>query len=159
MIIKVSELKEFIDTNEKDKVLEGQLRALELLVRKYTNNSFQNTKIRFLSKTTNEGLTLSTPYLKVDDTIQISQSDFNNGLYVITAVENGLIKLNKPLHLEYNVLVTKVEYPEDIKMGTINLMKWDLNNRDKVGIQSESISRHTVTYFNQDGDNSTIRHQ
>ena len=44
----------------------------------------------------------------------------------------------------------------DVVMGTINMMKWDLDNRDKVGIQSETISRHSVTYFNMDGDKSSM---
>ena len=47
-------------------------------------------------------------------------------------------------------------YPMDVKMGVINLMKWELNNRDKVGVASESISRHSVTYFDLTGDNSTM---
>ena len=44
----------------------------------------------------------------------------------------------------------------DVKMGVVNLMKWELDNRDKVGVQSETISRHSVTYFNMDGDNSIM---
>lgn len=48
------------------------------------------------------------------------------------------------------------EYPMDVKMGVINLMKWELNNRDKVGVASESISRHSVTYFDMTGDNSIM---
>ena len=48
------------------------------------------------------------------------------------------------------------EYPMDVKMGVVNLMKWELDNRDKVGVQSETISRHSVTYFNMDGDNSIM---
>ena len=48
------------------------------------------------------------------------------------------------------------EYPMDVKMGVVNLMKWELDNRDKVGVQSETISRHSVTYFNMDGDNSVM---
>jgi len=47
-------------------------------------------------------------------------------------------------------------YPMDVKMGVINLMKWELNNRDKVGVASESISRHSVTYFDMTGDNSSM---
>ena len=31
-----------------------------------------------------------------------------------------------------------------------------LDNGDKVGVQSETISRHSVTYFNLDGDNSSM---
>lgn len=48
------------------------------------------------------------------------------------------------------------EYPMDVKMGVINMLNWDLENRSKVGIQSETISRHSVTYFNMDGDNSLM---
>ena len=64
--------------------------------------------------------------------------------------------LNESLTTESDVLVTKVEYPMDVQMGVVNMLSWDLSNRDKVGIQSETISRHSVTYFNMDGDNSTI---
>lgn len=46
------------------------------------------------------------------------------------------------------------EYPMDVKMGVINMLIWDNDHRGKVGIQSESISRHSVTYFNLDGMNS-----
>ena len=64
--------------------------------------------------------------------------------------------VDKPVNNEARVLCTKVEYPADIKMGVINLMKWDKENRSKVGVQSETISRHSVTYFNMDGDNSSL---
>lgn len=47
-----------------------------------------------------------------------------------------------------------INYPADVKMGVVNLLKWELNNRDKVGVASESISRHSVTYFDMTGDNS-----
>lgn len=52
------------------------------------------------------------------------------------------------------VLSPEGEYPMDIKMGVINLMKWELENREKAGIQSETISRHTVNYLNLDYYNS-----
>lgn len=38
------------------------------------------------------------------------------------------------------------EYPMDVKMGAVHLMKWDLTSRDKAGVASETISRHSVTY-------------
>lgn len=47
-------------------------------------------------------------------------------------------------------------YPMDVKMGVINLMKWEMTSRDKVGVASESISRHSVTYFDMTGDNSAM---
>jgi hypothetical protein len=53
-------------------------------------------------------------------------------------------------------LTPEGEYPADVKMGVLEMLKWDLENRKKVGIQSETISRHSVTYFNMDGDNSVM---
>ena len=40
------------------------------------------------------------------------------------------------------------------KNGVINMLKWDFGLRNKVGIKSESISRHNVTYFDMDKDNT-----
>ena len=53
-------------------------------------------------------------------------------------------------------LTAEGEYPMDVKMGVVNLMKWELTNRDKVGVSSETISRHSVTYFNMDAGNSVM---
>ena len=96
MIVTVAELKQFIDTNEPDAVLEAKLQALESAIQAYTNNDFKRCM-------TSDG-----------------------------------------------------EYPADIKMGIVNLMKWELENRDKVGIASETISRHSVTFFDMGGDNTAL---
>lgn len=48
----------------------------------------------------------------------------------------------------------QVNYPPDVRFGVINLCKWEIANRDKVGISSETISRHSVTYSNLDGENA-----
>lgn len=156
MIISVESLKKHIETSLPDEVLEAKLEALELLIRKHTNNNFQNRGIRFNCPVMTTKLYLSTPLLKVGDTVQISESIYSNGIYVIKAVENGFMELDKALIDESDVLVTKVEYPMDVVFGAVNLMKWELENRDKVGIQSETISRHSVTYFNMGGDNSSM---
>lgn len=156
MIISVKEVKQFIQTTEPDKVIRAKLKALELLIRKHTNNNFQNRGIRFTCPVMAEKLLLATDMLKVGDTVQLSESIYSNGVYVIKAIKDGFIELGKPLLDEAHVLVTKVEYPVDVVMGVVNMLKWDLENRDKVGIQSETISRHSVTYFNMDGDNSTM---
>ena len=49
-----------------------------------------------------------------------------------------------------------VEYPIDVQMGIINLMKWEVTSRDKVGIKSETLSRHSVTYYDQDKNNQSM---
>ena len=156
MIISVKEVKQFIQTTEPDKVIRAKLKALELLIRKHTNNNFQNRGIRFTCPVMSENLLLAADMLIVGDTEQLSDSIYSNGVYVIKAIKDGFIELGKPLLDEAHVLVTKVEYPVDVVMGVVNMLKWDLENRDKVGIQSETISRHSVTYFNMDGDNSTM---
>ena len=148
MIMTIEKLKTFIDTDEKDAVLEAKLQALELLIRKYTNNNFQNRSKRFYSEIINGNIAEPYPYISQGDTVQISESKMNDGLYVYSD-DMGLID-------EDYCLVTKVEYPMDVQMGVVNMMKWELENREKVGIQSETISRHSVTYFNMDGYNSSM---
>jgi len=137
-------------------VLEAKLQALELLIRKYTNNNFQLRNIRFKCPVMATKLYLSTNMLSMGDTIQISESMYSDGVYTIKDIADGFLEVDKQLYDESEVLVTKIEYPMDVRMGVVNMLKWDLNNRDKVGIQSETISRHSVTYFNMDGDNSTM---
>jgi len=156
MIISVEQLKQYIKTKETDAMLEAKLRALELSIRGYTNNNFQQRNIRTVCPVMAQKLYTAYPHFQVGDTVQISQSIFNDGVYTIKAIEGDMIELDKNLLDENQVLVTKVEYPMDVVMGVVNMLKWDLENRAKVGIQSETISRHSVTYFNMDGGNSTI---
>lgn len=159
MILSVEELKKYISTDIQDAVLEAKLQALEILIRKYTNNNFQNRSRRIRCDVSSEvGLMCASSLFKVGDTVQLSESAYNSGLYMIDSIDfdNGCMGLNESLTTESDVLVTKVEYPIDVQMGVVNMLSWDLSNRDKVGIQSETISRHSVTYFNMDGDNSTI---
>lgn len=96
MLMTVEELREFIQTDETDAVLEAKLSALELMIKGYTNNTFNR------------------------------------------------------------ILAETGEYPADVKMGVVNLLKWEMTNREKVGVQSESISRHTVQYFDMGRDNSEM---
>lgn len=157
MIIGVEELKKYIDFKDlNDDKVKMQLESIESLIRSYTHNNFQNRNVRIICSSSNNKLNGHSSYLKVGDTIQISQSHYNDGLYVINEITDDTITLDKDLFDNEFNMVTKIEYPTAIVQGVINLMKWDVNSRDKVGIQSESISRHSVTYFNQDGSNSTV---
>ena len=156
MIISVENLKKHIETTLEDSMLEAKLQALELLIRKHTNNNFQNRMVRYQCNIMATKLYLTTQFLNVGDTLQISESIYSDGIYVVKAVEDKFIVLDKPLFDETDVLVTKVEYPMDVVLGAVNMMKWDLENRDKVGIQSETISRHSVTYFDQSVNNTLL---
>lgn len=148
MIMSVEELKQYIDTDKPDTVLESMLQSVEGIIRRYTNNGFQNRNKRYISRIENGTVEKGYPYILDGDTVCLSETRYNDGVYVMSD-DMGLID-------EPHCLVTKVEYPADVKLGAVNMIRWDLENRDKVGIQSETISRHSVTYFNMDGDNSAM---
>ena len=158
MIISVEQAKNEIKDFKgwSDSKVERKLNAIEQAIRSHTNNNFQNRSIRSDCAVVSQTIKGYVPGLNVGNTIQISESKFNNGLYVVDAIENGLIRIDKELIDESHILVTKVEYPADVVDCAFNLLEWEMNHRDKVGIQSETLSRHSVTYFNMDGDNSIM---
>lgn len=156
MIISAEEVRNYVDLDETDSMLEAKLRALELLIRKYTNNNFQVRAIRAQSAILDGRILRPPPYVDKGNTVQISESPLNNGLYMVEEITDTGMKVGGNLIDCVKNLITKVEYPADVVMGVVNMLKWDLENRDKVGVQSETISRHSVTYFNMDGDNSVI---
>ena len=156
MLMTVKQLKDYINTDENDTTLGGKLQALESLIRNYTHNNFQLKNIRSRSEILDGSILNPPEHISVGDTIQISDSLLNNGIYTVTEIsETGITVDGELLDCKKN-LVTKIHYPPDVIMGTVNMLKWDIENREKVGIQSETISRHSVTYFNMDGDNSVM---
>lgn len=157
MLMSVAELRRFVDTEDDDQVLEAKLQALELSIRAYTNNTFQDVSRRRIIDIIG-GVFLDeslTPFYE-GDTVQITGSRFNDGLYTIAEADDTTFSVVEEIQDEGEVLVTKIRYPADVKMGAVNLMKWELTNRDKVGVSSETISRHSVTYFDMNGDNSVM---
>lgn len=159
MILTVDELRQYVNTDEDDFALEAQLNALELLIRAYTNNNFQKRAFRAVAVAVAEGnqlLTSGTVPFRVGDTLEITESDLNTGLVTVLSVSDGVITVSEDLYDESGVILTKVVYPADVKQGVARMVQWQLDNGDKVGVQSETISRHSVTYFNMDGDNSSM---
>lgn len=155
MIISIEELKvmsKFANYNNAE--LQAEMAAIEQAIRSFTNNNFQDRAKRVECASLNGVLQGTSPYFSVGDTLQISKSN-NAGLYVITAISPN-IALDGELYDEPYNLVTKVVYPADVVAGAIRLLDWKLTQSDKVGVQSETISRHSVTYFNMDGDNSVM---
>lgn len=147
MIISVDQAKKLIGLkNWSDERIQMKLDAIEQVIRSYTHNNFQNRGIRAECAVIAQKVYGYVPGLNVGDTIQISESRFNNGLFVVEAIEGNLITLDKSLIDESHVLVTKVEYPADVVDCVVELMEWHLNYGGKVGIKSETLSRHSVTY-------------
>lgn len=157
MIMTTDKLRQYIDTDMSDELLMDRLSAAELMIRRYTNNNFQVRGYRRTADITGGSFVCceEVPYIP-GDTVQVSESKFNLGLFTVESTERKMFNVCESVMDEKNVLCTKIVYPKDVQMGVVNMVTWDINNRSKVGIQSETLGRHSVTYFNMDGDNSLM---
>ena len=149
MILSVEKAKSLISfpgwTDEK---IEMKLKAVEQTIRAYTNNNFQNRGIR-IQACIRAGVFMSDSLIPfdADDTIQVSESRFNKGLFTVSSVtDDTTFTVNENTRDEDDVLVTKIEYPADVVNCCVELMEWAVNFAGKVGIKSETLSRHSVTY-------------
>lgn len=148
MILSVEKAKTLISfpgwTDEK---IAMKLKAVEQTIRAYTNNNFQDRDYRRTADIIG-GLFLVealTPF-DVGDTVQITESGLNKGLFTVASADDSTFTVEEPVKDENDVLVTKVVYPADVIDCCCNLMEWEVNHRGKVGIKSETLSRHSVTY-------------
>ena len=154
MIVSIEKAVDYIGTEKIDiEGLEDKLLALEASIRKHTNNNFQNRKFRFYGTIVDGSIITETRFFKEGDTIQISGSNYNDGLHVITGKTETTLTFKEPLYDEANVMITKIEYPADVKEGVLKILRWQYKNEDQnynpeaeKEIQSETISRHSVTY-------------
>lgn len=148
MIIKVDDLKKQIDCGDAtDELIAGRLEAIETVIRAYTNNNFQQRGIRFAGHSDTTSVYGVPIHFCMGDTVQISSAlGVNDGLYTVTAVAVDHIALDKALIPVETNLVTRIQYPADVIQCAVDLYKWKQTNGDKVGIKSETISRHSVTY-------------
>ena len=149
MILSVEKAKSLIDfpgwTDEKIKL---KLEAVEQTIRAYTNNNFQNRGIR-IQACIRAGVFMSESLIpfSVGDTVQVSESRHNKGLFTVSMeTDDTTFTVSEETRDEDDVLVTKVEYPADVVNCCVELMEWAVNFSGKVGIKSETLSRHSVTY-------------
>lgn len=147
MIISIEDLKKRVNCGDvTDDVITAKLEAIEAVIRAFTNNNFQQRAIRFEGRSEEYNLYGSPRYFTVGDTVQISASGVNDGLYVVTAVDDDHLEVDHVLmDAEYN-LITKIKYPADVIQCAVDLFTWKQSMGNKVGIKSETISRHSVTY-------------
>ena len=150
MIVTLEDLKGVSElSNVPDEQLIMMCEGIEDFIRQYTNNNFINRNITFNTPSKNGKLDTVLPPFKVGDTVLISNSTYNDGVYVI---ENMDGTLNKELFDSDNNKITLIKYPQSIKSGVIKLLQYDSKMNDKMGISSESISRHSVTYSQPQAD-------
>lgn len=150
MILSVEKAKTLIGfpgwTDEKIKM---KLDAIEQTVRAYTNNNFQNRLIRSECNIILGEIYGITVGFSIGDTIQITNSAYNAGLYTIANIDKESERITVEegeLQDEIRVLVTKVVYPADVVNCCVDLLEWSVKFAGKVGIKSETLSRHSVTY-------------
>lgn len=86
---------------------------------------------------------------------ELLKKNYRYGLYKITELGDDFIRVDQELYKSTN-LITKVEYPADVRAGVLELLKWDIKNRPKTGVKSETLSRYSVTYFDQDANNQVM---
>ena len=159
MIISVDKARQLINGLDDwtDEKIEMKLKAVEQTIRAYTNNNFQVRGCRVRASIT-DGVLMSgtTAPFAVGDTVQISDSQLNDGLYVVTGANDIAITVSDDIKDENDVLVTKIAYPADVIDCCVNLLEWEKEHRAKVGIKSETLSRHSVTYFDLDSSNQMM---
>ena len=136
--------------------LTRKLAAIEQLVHSYTNNNFTVRQATFTAPALDGDLYGIGANIKVSDTVLVTDSALNNGIYVVEAVDEANYKttLDRQLLDDPFNRCTLVQYPWDVKAGVIDLLLWEKDNRGKVGVKSESLSRHDVTYYDMDANNS-----
>lgn len=157
MIVNIEDLTsmpQFADLSDAE--LKRKVMAVEKKIRAYTHNNFQNRAIRFNSAVIGGQIACDSPYIKVGDNIQISESGVNDGVYCVLRNKNGMLTVDADIYDCEHMLVTKVEYPEDVVEGAIAMLRYDAERRGKESIQSETISRHSVTYFDVSETNQEI---
>lgn len=148
MIISLEEALE-LDATATQETCDG----LETMVRKLTNNNFQLIKFRIRGLRLS-GNTIKASHGRVDifragDTIEINGTDYNDGLYFVKSVSDGVITIHGDFIAETNAgaIATKVSYPADVLAGVKKLVAYDAKMRDKAGIKSETVARWSVTYY------------
>lgn len=144
MIITVEELKTVSElSNIPDEQLELMCEGIEDFIRQYTNNNFVVKNTSFVTPSENGKLATVSPLVKVGDTVLITNSEYNDGIYTIIDTDGTL---NKELFDDDHNKITLVKYPPSIKLGVVKLLQYNAKMGSKVGISSESLSRHSISY-------------
>lgn len=136
-------------------VTQADLDGFEAAVRHLTNNNFQKAQVR-AGNLTLSGHTITigngeTTGIRVGDTVEINDTKYNDGLYVVGSLTTKTITVTQTLPFISEVpsfgIVTLVVYPADVVKGVKQLIEYDLKMADKLGIKSETIARMSVTYY------------
>lgn len=148
MLISLDEAQKLYPNASEETVL-----GLELMVRKVTNNNFQLTNFRGTGLTLENGTVRfdkgRTDIFKTGDRVEINGTDFNDGLYTVSEVRDGVLHFTNGFIQEVakQAILTKISYPADVLTGVKKLLAYDNKMADKLGVKSETVSRWSVTYY------------
>lgn len=129
-----------------DSQLTLRLLSVEQYIRNMTNNCFVVPGVWFEGEVEGGVVKGSHQNITFGDRVEIDDGGINDGLYDVESVTDGVTKLDSPLVDGETVRVRLVKYPPDVVMGALNLVKWDEHHRHRMGLQAETLSRHTLSY-------------
>ncbi|MGN0907630.1 MAG: hypothetical protein ACI4NM_10815 [Bullifex sp.] len=152
MIISVEDFRLLVETDIPDDELRTRLSALEMAIRKYTNNHFFVKGAETKAEVRGGKIYIPSPFFKTGDTIELLSPEYEGRVFTVSFLNGDEIEVDGTLRFDCITEAVLVEYPEDVIMGAVNLLKWDISNREKVGIKSETLSRWSVTYFDLDAN-------
>lgn len=164
MLISVNDLKTIYSDYDFSKFTDERIRrkleAIEQLVIEYTNNHFYNRDIK-TDCTVDYNNTLQGNFKAFNDgdTVELYNKSTSLGLFVIQEKNDDTsVVLDSPFVEIDDMKMVKVEYPTAIVEGCIDLLNYDLNvkNINKLGVASESISRHSVSYVTRNDSNMAM---
>lgn len=100
-------------------------------------------------------------FLHVGDTLEVYGTGLNDGVYEVKEINTATIKVRLPQYVDSFIegdmqgSLVKVFYPADIAAGMLKLIAYDKTMSDKIGVKQETVSRLSVTYFDQLGTDTT----
>ncbi|WP_423189428.1 hypothetical protein ACO1PF_00510 [Alkalibacterium sp. f15] len=149
MIITLAEAHEINRTLSKEDIT-----GLEIAIRELTNNNFQNTRVRFSVKEIMDPDTIVLNQLpkglRTGSRIELNNSDYNEELHTIHEIQGNVLKVSSGGFLDETksgMIVTLVNYPQDVKNGVKKLIEYDMKTEKNIGVKSRSLSRVSETYF------------
>lgn len=157
MIIKLEDAKKIRPDIEQE-----DLDAIEHMIRYETNNNFQVPNVSAAVKFTFENEMIATGRdtfvgFMAGDTIQVTGSQYNDGLFTIATVSDQAIQVEGEAPFITTAgrflpgTVHKVVYPPDVKAGVKKLLQYETATASRIGVKSRTVARMSETYEDSSG--------
>lgn len=150
MLIAVEEFRKIVKTDIADDELRTRLAALETAIRRYTNNRFTVRGSERKIEVRGGRIVLPSSFYIIGDSVELQAEEYRDKVFNVTDMDGDVLTVDEDLRFDGEYTMALVQYPKDVVMGAVNLLKWDISNREKVGVKSETISRWSVTYYDMD---------